>query len=355
MGLLKGGFSFARFHVDGDLPRDFLNSINKQIKACAYRDQQKATQEKRMGWVSLTDVLDADFKHADYILGDYLIFCLRIDRKLIAPKLLKLKLLEEERRYLAQSGKERIGKQTAAGIKEKVELEIMSRQDAVPSFYDVLWSLGKNTVYFSALADKVADDFANLFKNTFALSLKRFSPQDKATQFKGAFESPDSISLIGREFLTWLWYKSEERGGNLAIAGRQEVEIHFLKRIALEAGEGEYAQGVVCSGLHAKLKEGKEALRQGKKVKEAGIRLIHDKNEWEFIFKADTFDIQSLKLPITQPPENPQDKDGNLLERIYLIEEAVKIIDDLFETFLQLRPADKWKEELKKISRWLEN
>jgi recombination associated protein RdgC len=234
-------------------------------------------------------------------------------------------------------------------------MEMMSRQDAVPSFYDLLWSLGKNTVYFSSLTDKVADDFAVLFKNSFALNLKRFSPQDKAAQLKGAFESPDSISLIGREFLTWLWYKSEERGGNIALTSGKEVELHFLKRIALEAGEGEYAQGVVCSGLHAELKEGKEALRQGKKVKEAGIRLIHDKNEWEFIFKADTFDIQSLKLPVTQPPENPQDKEGNLLERIYLIEAAVKIIDDLFDAFLKVRPADRWKEELKKISRWLEN
>ena len=74
------------------------------------------------------------------------------------------------------------------------------------------------------------------------------------------------------------------------------MELHFLKRIVLEAGEGEYSQGVVCHGIHAELKEGKEAIRQGKKVKEAGIKLIHNQNEWEFTFKADTFNFQSLKL-----------------------------------------------------------
>lgn len=355
MGLIKGGFSFARFHVEGDLPQNFLNFINRQIKAHAYREERKSSQEKQLGWVSLTDVLDADFEQADYALADYLVFCLRIDRKLVSPKLLKLKLLEEERRYLAESGKNRINKQTAAGIKEKVSLELMERQDAVPSFYDVLWALGKNTVYFSSLADKVADDFVELFKKTFTLNLRRFSPQENAGMLKNT-ESPDAVSLIGREFLTWLWYKSEERDGRIAPADGNEVELHFLKRIALEAGEGEYAQGVVCSGLHAELKEGKEAIRQGKKVKEAGIRLTHDKNEWEFIFKADTFDFQSLKLPAADLPETPQDQAGNLLERIYLIEGAVKIMDNLFNSFLQIRQSPQWEEkELKLLAKWLEH
>jgi len=355
MGLLKGGFSFARFHVEGDLPQDFLNFINKQIKANSYRETQKSIQEKQMGWVSLTDVLDTDFEQANYVLADYLIFCLRIDRKLISPKLFKLKILEEERRYLAENDKNRINKQTAAGIKEKVSLELMERQDAVPSFYDVCWALRQNTIYFSSLADKVADDFVDLFKNTFLLNLRRLLPQENLPLAKNN-ESIEGISLIGREFLTWLWFKSEERNGRIALNNGEEVELHFLKRIVLEAGEGEYSQGVICSGIHAELKEGKEAIRQGKKVKEAGIKLAYNQNEWEFMFKADTFDFQSLKLPVIDMPEAPEGLSGNLLERIYLIENAVKIIDNLFESFLRIRFLPEWEEnELKLLAKWLEH
>ena len=118
MGLLKGSFTFARFHVDGQLPKAFLNFINSRIKANSYRDVLKSTEEKRLGWVSLTDILDTDFENANYALGDYLIFSLRIDRKLIPPKLMKVKLMEEERRFLAQSGKNRINKAMAAGINQ---------------------------------------------------------------------------------------------------------------------------------------------------------------------------------------------------------------------------------------------
>ena len=77
MGLLKGNFSFARFHVAGQLPQAFLNFVNNRIKADSFRETTKSTEEKRLGWVSVTDVLDADFESANYVLGDYLIFSLR--------------------------------------------------------------------------------------------------------------------------------------------------------------------------------------------------------------------------------------------------------------------------------------
>lgn len=357
MGLLKGNFSFAQFHVDGQLPEAFLNFVNSRIKANSFRETAKSTEEKCLGWVSLTDVLDADFENANYALGDYLIFSLRVDRKLIPPKLMRIKLLEEERRFLAESGKNRINKSMAAGIKEKVKLELLTRLDPVPSFYDVCWAVGQNKIYFSSLADKVADDFADLFKKTFSLNIRRFLPQENpliAGKPGEAVETPPEISLIGREFLTWLWYKSEERNGRITIAQGEEVELNFLKRIVLEAGEGEYSQGVVCHGIHAELKEGKEAIRQGKKVKEAGIKLAYNQNEWEFTFKADSFHFQSLKLPAMDWQETPEDPSGHLLERIYLIENAVKTMNNLYESFLRIRFSAQWEEkELKSLAGWL--
>jgi hypothetical protein len=355
MGLLKGSFTFSRFHVEGQLPQDFLNFINSRIKANSYKDSFKSTEEKNMGWVSLTDILDADFKKANYALGDYLIFSLRVDRKLIPAKLMKIKLMEEERRFLAESGKSRINKQMAEGIKDKVKLEMLTKLDAIPSFYDVCWAVGKNTLYFSSLSDNVADDFIDLFKKTFSLTLRRFSPQENNLITKES-ESIETSSLIGREFLTWLWFKSEERNGRIKTSKTDEFELHFLKRVVLEAGEGEYSQGVVCHGIHAELKEGKEAIRQGKKVKEAGIKLIHDQNEWEFTLKADSFYFQSLKLPLQDWQDTPEDPSGSLLERIYLIEDAVKTIDSLYESFLHVRYSPQWREkETKLLSQWLEH
>jgi hypothetical protein len=357
MGLLKGNFSFARFHVEGQLPQAFLTFVNNRIKANSFRETVKSTEEKRLGWVSVTDILDAEFESANYALGDYLIFSLRIDRKMIPPKLMKIKVMEEERQYLLQSGKSRINKQIAGGIKDKVKLELLSRLDPVPSFYDVCWALGQNTVYFSSLSDKVADDFVDLFKKTFSLSLTRLLPQDNAHIVKKIAEAAikkGDASDIGREFMTWLWFKSEERNGRISLSPGDEVELNFLKRIVLEAGEGEYSQGVVCHGIHAELKEGKEAIRQGKKVKEAGIKLMHNQNEWEFTLKADNFHFQSLKLPIAEWQEAEDDPSGKMLERIYLIENAAKAMDQLYDYFLNIRYSAQWEEtEVKLLAKWL--
>ncbi len=74
------------------------------------------------------------------------------------------------------------------------------------------------------------------------------------------------------------------------------------------------------------------------------------------MFKADTFDFQSLKLPVIDMPEAPESLSGNLLERIYLIENAVKIMDNLFESFLRIRFLPEWEEnELKLLAKWLEH
>ena len=357
MGLIKGNFTFMRFEVEGQLPQAFTTFINNRIRGNAFREARNSTDEKRMGWVSLTDILDTDFEKANYALGDYLIFSLRIDRKLVSPKLMKIRLMEEQRRFLAEHGQTRIGKAANENIKDKVKLDLLTKTDPIPTFYDVLWAVGQNRVYFSSLSDKVADDFVDLFKKTFSLNLKRILPHEHPLAVKSKAQSAvpaDELALIGREFLTWLWFKSEERNGSIALSQTEEIELHLLKRIALEAGEGEYSQGVVCSGLHAELTEGKEAIRQGKKVKETFMKLHRDQNEWEFNFKADTFYFQSMKMPAAEWQPEPEDPSAALLERIYIIENAVKTMDELFSNFLKVRFSTEWAEKEKPLlGRWI--
>ncbi len=357
MGLIKGNFSFVRFEVEGRLPQAFLTFVNNRIRENAFREARSSTEEKRMGWVSATDVLDSDFEQANYALGDYLIFSLRVDRKQIPARLMKIRLLEEQRRFMAEHNQPRIGKAVTEGLREKIKLELLTKSDPVPSFYDVLWAVGQNKVYFSSLSDKIADDFVDLFKKTFSVSLRRVLPQEVplALEHKNRSEVPaDDLALVGREFLTWLWFKSEERNGRIALSSSEDIELHLLKRIALEAGEGEYAQGVVCSGLHAELTEGKEAVRRGKKVKDAGIKLHRDANEWEFAFKADTFYFQSLKMPVEDGREAGEDPSAKLLERIYLIEKAATTIDALYASFLAVRFSADWTQKEKpRLTAWL--
>ena len=111
---------------------------------------------------------------------------------------------------------------------------------------------------------------------------------------------------------------------------------------------------MVCQGLHADLKEGKEALRQGKKITAARLRVVHDKTEWEFTFKADRFHFQSMKLPTHPEGEGEEiDREGQLLERIDLIEKAAGTMDLLFQSFLKRRLSNDWEAELSRMQKWI--
>ena len=374
MGLLKGTLTFSRYRLPGKRPGQFQGDIGGQLKKYAFQEMSSATEEKSLGWTSLENILDTKFSYGNYAWGAYLAFSFRVDRRTIAPALLKVKLLEAERKYLDGSGKPALSKGQREEIKERVRLDLLKHTPFVPSFYDVCWSPADNWLIFSSLAQKIAEDFEKLFQRTFDLSLTPFVPWDPryldpktaqqvASLSPGVFLGPSSPvenkqdpSFLGREFLTWLWFKSEERGGAVMIPGTGDVEVIFARRLILESGEGEYSESVICQGLHADLKEGKAAIREGKKIKEARIMLGAGTDQWELTLKADHCQFQSVKLPAGMAMnEEEEEKEGRILERIYLTERVLKTVDHLFAAFIAKRLSGQWSaEEIPRMKKWVE-
>ena len=373
MGLLKGSLSFSRYRVIGELPSEFHPVFDRQIKKYAFQDLTAPAEDQAFGWTSLENPLNTGFEGDSYKAGEFFYFDLRIDKKTVPPALLRLKCLEEERKSLKSSGKKRLFREQAKEIKERVFLHLLTRAYPVPSLYDVLWSPTGGWLLLGSHVDKVFDIFEDLFKISFSLKLASCFPWDpekldkktagavaalEAGPFlnpgRGAGEKADP-AFLAREFMTWLWFKSEERDGTISIPGQSDVALGFERRVVLESGEGEYSETVACQGLHADLREGKAAIREGKKVREARLRLEKDSNRWEFTLKADRFQFQSMKLPAVGGfDEEDDDKEGGVLERIYLVETALKTMDDLFAFFLKRRLSPQWvSEEIPRIKAWL--
>jgi hypothetical protein len=373
MGLLKGSLTFSRYRVTGELPADFRAFFDRQVKKYAFQELTASVEEQAFGWTSLENPLDAAFEGSHYNVGDFFYFALRIDKKSVPPALLRLKCLEEERRSLKASGKKRIFREQTKEIKERVYLHLLTRAYPIPSLYDILWSPTSGWLLLGSHSDKVFEIFDDFFKVSFNM---RFAPclpwdperLDKKTAEaiaaleggflldagRGAAENPDP-SFLAREFMTWLWFKSEERDGAISIPGQADLKIHFEKRVVLESGEGEYSETVACQGLHADLREGKAAIREGKKVREARLRMEKESDRWEFTLKADRLQFQSMRLPPTGGlDEEAEDREGGILERIHLVETAMKTTDDLFAFFLKRRLSPQWvSEEIPRIKAWL--
>ncbi len=162
--------------------------------------------------------------------------------------------------------------------------------------------------------------------------------------------------FIGQEFLAWLWYKSEERGGNVDIPGIGDILVVFEKHMLLEYGEGAESEKVICRGLLTELREARAGLALGKKPEQARIRLARGDYEFSVTLTAATMEFRSVKLPKTvdgvDEGDDPDSIEGRILERISLFEQLTELIRELFKMYIHIRASARWDEELLKIRRW---
>jgi hypothetical protein len=164
--------------------------------------------------------------------------------------------------------------------------------------------------------------------------------------------------FLGQEFLTWLWWKSEERGGSVALEADGDITVVFEKHMLLESGEGESSEKLICTGLQAELQEARTGLRMGKKLEQARILLGHNNYEFSFTLAGALMEFRNVRLPKTEGTEtdtkdNPEEIEGMILERVFLIEELIRLVNTLFHMFLEVRVGTGWREEVQKIRDWV--
>lgn len=163
--------------------------------------------------------------------------------------------------------------------------------------------------------------------------------------------------FLGQEFLTWLWYKSEERGGSVCLPGAGDIVLVFEKHMLLEYGEGEANEKLICRGLQTELKEARTGLMMGKKLEQARIRLEQGDHEWHLTLTATLFEFRSVKVPksMTEAEEDlgPGAAEGRMLDRIGMIEEISRTVNELFRMFLKVRIGADWEAEVAKIRTWV--
>jgi len=165
-------------------------------------------------------------------------------------------------------------------------------------------------------------------------------------------------AFLGREFLTWLWFKSERSGGRIELPGGKTVEVLLRDRMTLDLADADTPQTVTIRGEQSQLREGLAALKEGKKIEEARLSVRVSDNEFTMVLKGTWFSFGSFTTPPVLPPEedaSEEGPEGRLLEKIALVEEGLEIVDDLFEQFLRLRVSASWEsEEVPLIRRWIE-
>lgn len=164
-------------------------------------------------------------------------------------------------------------------------------------------------------------------------------------------DSTDNI--LGQEFLTWLWYQSDVAPGAFVDKEGQPFSVSMEQRIVVQGGEGDAKETATVAGTLSPLREARFGLGTGKKVTRALIRLEKEELAFQFTLKAEDFTLGSLKTPKVEKPEEDDDLDAMLLEKIYLMEVCLGLLDSLYGRFLQLRLSPQWQQEVADMRQWM--
>ena len=162
--------------------------------------------------------------------------------------------------------------------------------------------------------------------------------------------------ILGQEFLTWLWFRSAT-GGIFNDRSGRPFTVSMEQRIVVQGGDGEHLETASVSGVDSELREARMGLTVGKKVTRALLRLEREPEEWQVTLKAADFSLGGLKTPkIESASGSDADPDALFLEKMYLIESCLELVDILYTDFLRIRldnGADGWPGEVKRLREWM--
>ena len=189
MGLLSSSVSITRYRVQGDLRKPVLETVAAGLKKFSITEIDDDAAEKAVGWTSFQKPYAPNFSDSSFVVGEYLIFSVRIDKKNIPPKLVAKQYAAEANRRLSRSGRGWISGSEKKMIQEQVLHSLSLKIPATPSVYDLVWHVEDQTLWYYTNLKSANEELENLFAASFALSLIRLFPYTNASLTAGLSDS----------------------------------------------------------------------------------------------------------------------------------------------------------------------
>jgi hypothetical protein len=156
-------------------------------------------------------------------------------------------------------------------------------------------------------------------------------------------------AYLGREFLTWLLWRSEA-GEPLAQFEKGGLTVLFLGRVVLKGVSGDVTELSARGSMAPYSEQVRHALDRGLLVHQARLQLTHGEQAFEVTLDAEFLDVRSAKLPQLMSEE----EDSRMGERLYLAERLSAMIQTLVEAFLPVRAGRTWnKQVVPAMKQWM--
>jgi DNA recombination-dependent growth factor C len=368
MGIQSPSATFVRFYVPEEIGGDFWGYVDEKLRAGSFEDLE-AGQEQALGFVSWDDLFDSSFVDNSYHKGEYVAFQFRVDQRSVPAIIKKQYVRRSIEDYRGKNGGKWPSRQERQEIQENVQDWLMNQVMPKPSGCEVVWNPSAKWMLVGATGTKMIDAFLTHFEKHFrifpvplfhlhwAFHLVPLDGRQKdALASLVPARSPQAMDEgrpLGYEFLTWLWFLTENTNGLIEIAEGREAEVGLGERLVLTL-PADGKERVICTTQANALHEARTALQQGKLVDELQLFLKIQDNEYFFTLDSFLWAVKGLKTPKQLPDFDHEDAEGKFLEKMYFLEEVSSAMNSLYGLFLAKRLSPAWEADtLPRLKKWM--
>lgn len=359
MGFESGSISFRMLYLPREMPADAVERFAHH----AAPPIDSLGDGEIHGWVTGRHLLDRKITKDNAFLAGYLRLSLMQAERKIPEPLLRAECRMEEIAHLQAEGVDRVSQTVRREIKKSVTERLLPKMPPTLKGLHLLYDAPARLLYTTALSDKQLDAFqvglsqplgfggVPVLPETASLQRRKKSIKDWAPRsFAPDVEDEEVSHDPGLDFLTWLWFVSEGRGGMVKLdkLGDWAVMLEGPLTFVME-GAGAHEM-VVRRGEPRVSAEAKAALLSGKKLRRAKLTLARGEQSWSCTFEGPTFTIRGLKLPDGEK----LDANSKFQERMDLLGLFREALLTLFDRFCAERDdAKTWKATVSDLQSWI--
>ncbi len=369
MAILSGSVSMTRYRIIDDVPPEAFSEAHTKLKSKAFPANEQ--EVSHYGWCNFDDLLDTEWRLSPPEKGEWLCFGLRYDKRKVPAAALKKELREVINAEISEG--RRITKGRRQELKEIVTLRLLKQAIPVPTMAQVTWNMQTNAVYITTISTKFLELFEDFFVETFGLHLERTTPSvaarteapDKVEAYESlmthesiGFVQPkqyaeDFDDALGREFLTWLWYRSEQKVPADPSIEAIETSIEISDRITVTGGDvASRFKTTVTGKCDDRLQEARYGLLYGKLVSKMLVFLDHGDNSFQVVLTHDGT-LCSMKTPKVGKIQADDDPDAAFFVKMSYIDECCSLIDMMFKEYIELRFSGAWENVSDQVAAWI--
>ena len=167
-------------------------------------------------------------------------------------------------------------------------------------------------------------------------------------------------AFIGREFLTWLWFKVESSDELQKVHSTFDKKTYHFDLwiedyLIFESPSSMTHTQTLRGGTPSQSIEAAAALKTGKFIKQMKIGLSIE-GFGEFSATLSDSDLFPRSLKFMRVHEDGNHNADGLADRIVMVEAFLAVFDLIFQDFLRARIKDSWLSlDAKKIRSWINN